>query len=379
MPRVSVIIPTYNHAHFLPDAVQSVFDQTFQDFEIIVVDDGSTDNTCNVIQAYIDNRFKYIHQENQGLAASRNTGLRAAQGEFVVFLDADDILLPCKLEVQVAWMQAHEDYGLVASGWNIIDNQGMFLKAELPWLYVPQIEVRDWLFNCPALPHSVLVRKKWVDYVGGFDKVFRYGVEDWDLWLRLAYVGCKMAWVKEIVCGYRLSPGQLTRDAATMKSFSIYALDKFFNQVGVPSHLLSLKTEAYTNQYLACAGREYGAGQCNDGKESVAQAIKHTPDLLETRQSELIIQLLSWTDNPFVGDPVDYTKRVFDNLPDEAAKFRSKKHWALGEIGLRILYESYQAHDWPQVRKAGTIVAANAPHRMLNRGVLSILWQSLKN
>ncbi|KAA3661579.1 MAG: glycosyltransferase family 2 protein, partial [Chloroflexi bacterium] len=180
-PTVSVIIPSYNYANFLPEAVESIFNQTFQDFEVIVVDDGSTDNTQEVVQTFmVRDRFHYIYQENQGLAATRNTGLRAAKGDFVAFLDADDIILPNKLEVQVNWLRNNPDFGLVGSGYYYMDEHGVPIEEQRPWLRSPHLKIEDLLFDCPFIVHAILVKKEWVDKVGGFDKRVRR-VEDWDL------------------------------------------------------------------------------------------------------------------------------------------------------------------------------------------------------
>ncbi|MEM4724269.1 MAG: glycosyltransferase family A protein, partial [Candidatus Hadarchaeum sp.] len=102
MSSVSVIIPCYNHGHYLPCAVNSVMAQTFADWEAIIVDDGSTDNTREVAAQFTDSRVRYIYQDNRGLAAARNTGIRAAQGEYLAFLDADDEWEPTFLEACVA-------------------------------------------------------------------------------------------------------------------------------------------------------------------------------------------------------------------------------------------------------------------------------------
>ena len=378
-PAVSVIIPSYNYAHFLPEAVESIFNQTFQDFEIIVVDDGSTDNTQEVVKAFTDHeKFHYIYQENQGLAATRNTGLRAAKGEFIAFLDADDIILPNKLEIQVNWLRNHPEYGLVGSGYYYMDEQGVPIEEQRPWLRAPKLEIEDLLFDCPFIVHAILVKKEWVDKVDGFDPKLRR-VEDWDMWMRMAYAGCKMGWVEEIVCAYRMFPGQMTRNAAAQKKVTISVMNKFFDQPGLPESLLALKSDVLTEVYLVCAGREYGANQCEDAQESIANAIKLTPALATSRQDELIESLLSWTSNPFVGDPIEYTTRVFDHLPDNAVNIRQKKRWALGEIGLRTFFTAKKNEDWPTVRRAGQVVASNAPTRMLNRGVVSILLQSMKH
>ena len=378
-PTVSVIIPSYNYANFLPEAVESIFNQTFQDFEVIVVDDGSTDNTQEVVQTFADReRFHYIYLDNQGLAATRNTGLRAAKGEFIAFLDADDIILPNKLDVQVNWLRNNPDYGLVGSGYYYMDEHGVPIEVQRPWLRSPYLNIKDLLFDCPFIVHAILVKKEWVDKVGGFDSQLRR-VEDWDLWIRMAYAGCKMGWVEEIVCAYRMFPGQMTRNAAAQKKVTVSVMNKFFDQPELPDSLLALKSDVLTRVYLVCAGREYGADQCDDAQESIAEAVRLTPTLATTRQDELIDSLLSWTSNPFVGDPIKYTRRVFDNLPDNAAAVRQKKRWALGEIGLRMLFSAKKTDDWSTVRRAGQIVAVNAPNRMWNRGVFSIIWQSIKN
>ena len=116
-PKVSVIIPTYNRNKLVLDAIDSVLEQTFQNFEIIIVDDGSTDNTKTHIDSYQkkDTRIKYIFQENQGVSIARNTGLEAAQGEYIAFLDSDDRFLIDKLERQVFILENHHDIGLIYS------------------------------------------------------------------------------------------------------------------------------------------------------------------------------------------------------------------------------------------------------------------------
>lgn len=377
-PLLSVIIPTYNHARFLPQAVKSVFDQTYQNFEIIVVDDGSTDNTRETAQNYSkDCRFRYIYQENRGLAASRNTGLRTVQGEYVAFLDADDVFLPRKLEIQLDWFETHPSCGMVFSGFYFMNDQGELIRAHEPWLDVPTLEVKDLLFGNPTSVHAVLVKKQWLDRVGGFDETLRR-IEDWDIWLRVVHAGCKVEWVKEIVCGYRLSPGQMTKDATAQKHVSKRVMDKFFQQEGLPVELKALQTEVYTRIYINFAPQEYGYEQFEEAKDSVAKAIKLTPDLLGTRYLELLNRLVFYALSPTnMLEPIDYTRHVFDNLPKIAAPLSAMKHWAIGRIALETLFAAYESNNWPQVRRAGLTVAFNAPQLMLNRGVWSILWQSL--
>ena len=111
IPIVSVVISTYNRSKLLPHAIRSVLSQDRQDFEIIVIDDGSTDETSQVVACFSDPRIRYFYQTNSGLAAGRNAGISESRGKYIVFLDDDDVFLPNKLSVQVSFMEAHRDLG----------------------------------------------------------------------------------------------------------------------------------------------------------------------------------------------------------------------------------------------------------------------------
>ena len=122
-PLVSVIIPAYNSADFIDEALKSVFDQTYKDLEIIVVDDGSTDDTRAVLEKYGD-RVNYHYQDNNGPASARNRGIKLARGKYIAFLDADDLWLPTKLEKQVALFKNRENLGFVTTGVCSFDENG---------------------------------------------------------------------------------------------------------------------------------------------------------------------------------------------------------------------------------------------------------------
>ncbi len=124
MPIVSVIIPAYNQASYLGAAIRSVLEQSHQDFELIVVDDGSTDETASVCGQFDDARIRYLYQDNAGLSAARNTGLHCCQGAYITFLDADDLFLPGKLRLLLDTMEADPSLGLVAGQAIPIDEDG---------------------------------------------------------------------------------------------------------------------------------------------------------------------------------------------------------------------------------------------------------------
>lgn len=185
VPTVSVIIPTYNRAHLIGRAIQSVLSQTFQDFEIIVVDDGSEDNTKEVVRGFADGHVRYFrHNENRGGSAARNTGIRASRGEYIAFLDSDDEWNPRKLERQLRVLRAASStVVLVFAGLRNVNSQGreLFRCCPSPGVVVD----RSQLFTaCFVSNSAILTRKTALVEVGGFDDRLSCW-QDRDLWLRL--------------------------------------------------------------------------------------------------------------------------------------------------------------------------------------------------
>jgi glycosyltransferase involved in cell wall biosynthesis len=211
-PRVSVVIPTYNRAHLVSRSIQSVLSQTYQDFEVIVVDDGSTDNTSEAVNSIGDERVNYIrHDVNKGASASRNTGIRAARGELIGFLDSDDEWLPQKLQKQVDRFDiASPNVGLVYGGYVVIDDE---TKKAIGQVHP---EKRGYVFkevlkaSHPPSPLTPLVKRECFEKVGLFDEDIRFG-EDWDMWLRIAE-HYEFDFVDEMVAKYHVSRHQVTRD-----------------------------------------------------------------------------------------------------------------------------------------------------------------------
>lgn len=187
-PEVSVVVPAYGHAHHILETLGSVFAQTFRDFEVIVVNDGSPDNTEEVLHELIETkRIRYVRQRNQGVAAARNHGISLAQGRFVALLDDDDYWPADKLEWQVA---ALKKIDAVAIGGTAIFLRGDQRIAECQ-TDGTQKEIRysDLFDGCPFIsPGLVLIRKEALDRAGGFDPEI-WGADDHDLWFGLAAVG----------------------------------------------------------------------------------------------------------------------------------------------------------------------------------------------
>jgi len=209
---VSVIIPTYNHGRFLPAAIESVLAQTYDDVEIIVVDDFSTDNTEEIVGAYPSPRVTYIKSANKGIVAtSRNVGARAAVGEYLAFLDADDIWETNKLELQLPHL-ADATVAAVASDLRYMGARRYSLsrlgRGPQGYREYRNLEI---VRGNPVATSSVVLRRKDFDGVGGFDEApeFRF-IEDWELWLRLA-VDKSVRVLEEPLVVYRIAAQERPR------------------------------------------------------------------------------------------------------------------------------------------------------------------------
>jgi len=187
-PAVTVIIPTFNRAAIVGRAIQSVRSQTYRDWELIVVDDASTDGTEGVVKSFEDERIKYLRQErNRRVSAARNAGIRCAQGEYVSFLDDDDEWLPEKLQKELEVFRSSEpEVGLVYTGKTVFDEHGRVLQIRMPtlsgWVYDAMLD-RHFIGS----PSRVTVKKQVLDRVAGFDEAF-VNCQDYDLWLRVAKI-----------------------------------------------------------------------------------------------------------------------------------------------------------------------------------------------
>lgn len=184
MPKVSVVIPTYNYARFLPAAIDSVLAQTYQDFEVIVIDDGSTDDTATAVAPYL-NRIHYEWRENKGVSATRNRGIELAKGEYIAFLDADDEWLPGKLAAQMPLFSDRE-VALVYCDIKVRWSDG----REDPSFLAGRSAASGWIFNSLLhhsyiMPSAAVARRGVILDVGGFDSAADTR-EDLDLWLRIA-------------------------------------------------------------------------------------------------------------------------------------------------------------------------------------------------
>lgn len=217
---VSVVIPSYNYGKFVVEAVESALAQTYSPLEVIVVDDGSTDDTRERLARYSD-RIKYIWQENRGLSAARNTGIRNANGVWVALLDADDCWHPQKIEVQLGAVAGEMNLGLLGC------RSSRVLPPTLSFTPPTRaLTVRDFLLSARIGPSGALIRRDCFETVGYFNEQLR-SIEDRDMWLRIA-ARFHAVLVESPCWWYRYHPGQMSRSADRMFQNYRRVLDDFF-------------------------------------------------------------------------------------------------------------------------------------------------------
>lgn len=276
MPRVSVIIPVYNGDRFLAEAIDSVLRQTYQNYEAIVADDGSTDGTPQVLEAYKD-KIRYFYQENQGSAAARNLGIKEAKGELIAFLDADDFwLLPEKLAEQVNCFDRRPSLGSVHAGWQIVNEKGEKIINVEPWRDVPHLSLESWLMHKPVLTSGMVIRQNWLERVGGFDPELRQS-HDVDLVLRLALMGCQAAWWPQVAVGYRQHEGNTTRNNHMQAECLTKVLDNFFARCDLPEPIQQMESKVRYHTLVWLAWYQYDRGFYKEMAQLLDRSLQYTP------------------------------------------------------------------------------------------------------
>ena len=272
MANVSVIVPTYNCATYLPDAIDSVLAQTFKDFEIIIVDDGSTDNTREVVKKY-GLQIKYIYQENKGPSAARNLGIQSSNGQYIAFLDSDDIWLPQKLELQMNEFLKSPSTGLVTCGRYNIDSNGALQECLCDISYISRTKALD-LFLTKNILHGgnsqVVIKRECLDKVGLFDEELHVA-EDWDLWLKICKQYDFKGLNKPLVKIRIRENSQSSYGDKNLKNELKY-LDRIFAD-SVFKRRWIIKRKAYSYRYFSASWAFYKSGDFEKAKHYILKSM----------------------------------------------------------------------------------------------------------
>ncbi len=274
LPLVGVVIPNFNYSKYLPEAIDSVLAQTYPNIEIIVVDDGSTDNSIDILQNY-DGKIRVIQQTNSGVSVARNRGVSESRGRFIAFLDADDSWLPRKIERQIERFSTEKDLGLVHVGVNETDAVGNTLKIR-----------RDGMEG--AISHELLLLRSAVlgggsglmvprdvyDEVGGFDPKLSTSA-DWELFYRIAS-RYPIGFVSDTLVNYRMHGTNMHGNIPRMQSELLYAFGKIFRDED--RAIQSIKRKSYGNLHQVLAGSYYRNGHYLQFLKSAVKSLWFTPN-----------------------------------------------------------------------------------------------------
>ncbi|MCF6150425.1 MAG: glycosyltransferase [Candidatus Kuenenia sp.] len=282
-PLVSIIMPTYNCAGYLPEAINSVLAQTYDAHELIVIDDGSTDNTKSVLAPYME-KIQYIDLgRNEGLPIARNTGIHAARGEYFAFLDADDIWMPEKLEVTMEQFLKNPDVGMVYSKHINIDSKSQFregkIRGKLP---SGNIFLQLFFEQNFVICSSVVVRKDVFHATGLFDFDL-VNCQDWDMWLRITFY-YKVIGINTPLVKYRHSSKSLSKNRNNVLKYQQVVIDKIYTMFKDKENGISEKIyKKRLAAHYAKIGRHYmRIGDKTTAKENFRLSLKMDPINIRT-------------------------------------------------------------------------------------------------
>jgi glycosyltransferase involved in cell wall biosynthesis len=337
LPRVSIIIPTYNRSKLLPEAIESALAQTYPNVEIIVVDDGSTDNTAEVVAQYAG-KVTYVKQANQDVAAARNTGIRAASGEYLTFLDDDDLMMPTKIVRQVQVLASQPEVALVHCRFYYANEDG---EPVYRVGVLPEGDVLPRLFwNNFVWMGAPLVRRHCLDQVGWFDEQISAMVADWDMWLRIAQAGYRFGCIQEPLGAYRIHQNSMMSDVATLEHGVFAVLERAFSNSHVPAGVTALKEQIYGRARFWISCRYYAAGRWDDAQRNLSEALDLRPHLL-THPAALARLIASNALSPRVSAPLQFVANVLDHLPPRADDLRYYRPQILSQVYAGLAMRNY--------------------------------------
>lgn len=299
--RLSIIIPAYNAADYIPETLDSILNQTYTDYEIIVIDDGSTDSTRDALAPYMD-KIHYVYQENTGVSEARNHGLRLAKGELVIFMDADDYFIEAdKLEKQIAVFDANPNLDIVQTGWRMVDSEGKTLFDMIPWHDMSGSVVKEWFMWCPVRLEAMMVRRECAEKVGGFDPKYRVA-QDLDWALKMILAGCQFEWQKRIASAYRQHSSSLTHsNRLKLVDDTVLVTEDLLNREDLPNELNKHNYRIRYYRYIWAIGECYIFGLFDDMQRYMEKSIP-------VADKDILLVMFDW-----LGEIV---KRLYEkNLP----------------------------------------------------------------
>ncbi len=383
-PLVSVVIPTYNRAPFLLQAIESVLGQTYQNVEVIVVDDGSTDGTSAALHPYLD-RITYIQQDNRGASVARNVGIAASNGEFIAFLDSDDLWLPDKLSAQLSLLHSHPEIALVGGHALILGDapdSTPHLFSDYNGTIVPFEQV---LLDTPLMTPTIVVRRSCLPDGAPFTPGLRFG-EDWELYLRVA-LAHPVGFIPKVMAHVRRPGDNITTVLASQPQVDL----RLQNRLHVINHICSLlpsgqarrnalRAKAEAREYAETAIPSYVNGEFRLGAERLATAARLDPATWQ--DGEELVQLAVHYFKVLAkvrgrGEAARYLDQLFRHLPPAVRNRPRFQRQVYSDAHMALAFGYYSRGEFGCVLPEVLHGIINRPAWLSNPGVRSIIARSL--
>ncbi|MDZ7339514.1 MAG: glycosyltransferase [candidate division KSB1 bacterium] len=384
MPCVSVIIPAYNSELYIRETIDSVLQQTFKDLEVIVVNDGSTDQTASIVKALTDDRIHLISKANGGTASARNLGIRNSTGKYIQLLDADDLILPDKLARQVELLDSNPCVDVVYSSFRYFYHDRCDLYAP-DWLRPPSDDpYRELVRGSIFPPNAALFRREIAERVGMFNTNL-ISAEDWDFWIRVARSGATFLFHDELYALYRQHTSNKTKNLARWRHAHVRVMEDIRNCAENEMELQRISWHYYaSHNYVLWALALMVEGQAEPARNAMRHAYSldshygHSYDALAKRIAEYalirdsrnsdqepsgVYESSQWLDELEACFPESgYSKNVM--------RLARKRYWMAKAFQAHTLKENGQVRKflWFAIKRGGL--------SEMNRGMLSIAVQS---
>ena len=277
---VSIVIPTRDYADYVGQAIRSGLHQGYQPIEIVVVDDGSTDDTPAVLREF-EGAIRVVRLQGLGVSAARNAGLAQARGEYVVFLDADDLLMSGGLAAQVAQFERHPDIDAVLGGWYTYDVQAGTIDRNHSSLKDDDVLSHLLQTNVVATPSAMMLRRVAVSELGGFDTSFSF-TADWEMWLRLAKRGSRFARVTAPVATYRIHGRSMTSKLDRAIGDVTTLLDRCFDDLSLSQAMRAVEPQSRFGMMMYLAELCLQQGDDQRGADCLRRALRWNPQAIDT-------------------------------------------------------------------------------------------------
>ena len=329
-PNVSIIIPTYNAEAFLAETIESVLNQTYADFELIIVDDYSSDQTSNIVRGFDDPRINFIqHEKNLGADVARHTGLQASSGEIITFWDHDDLFHPENLQTHVAYLDGHPDIGITYNGrfeLNYSDHSAKTIRDI--WRPPDPIALSDLVLWFPLAPSDAFYRRKWALHLDLLAGVRGSEISDFgDLFLS----GCKFAFVGRALNYRRHHSGRVISDLSATCQSEISCQEKIFADPRCPDEILNLRNTAHANLYMYWCYWAFIQNETALGQEFIRTAVQLRPNIIEGKPCGLLMNLLINCMDDESLDHESLLQKIMEQFPAELAWLSDQFSWAVAE------------------------------------------------